>query len=1050
MQKKSRFLFLLLFLFATSCTPPFLKKYHTARYDTTRLDKTTRRAYVAVDYFLQNCIENATPLAINPHSRIDTIVVDKRNKSLQIDFTEPFSYLAFRPENTRLIRQGIRQNLGNKFQDYKLTIRTLEQPIDELIPNIFRQAADYDTTRLAKPGKKISPLVKNLSAVFHPTRGLQNRHIALWHSHGWYYEQKFQRWEWQRARVFQTVEDLLPLAFTVPYLVPMLENAGANVFLPRERDIQRNEVIVDNDSPGDSLAYIEKTVADSLSWQTVQTPGFAVGAPPYGDHVNPFKLGSSRLIRADSIAAARIEWIPDIPEDGYYFVSISYAPADSHAMDARYTVFHAGGATEFSVNQQIGGRTWVYLGQFYFKKGFHPETQKVVLSNLSKIKVKMPTPAFAEADSVFSMIATDTAHPPRFGSQRMQAAVMVKHRTPWISADAVRFGGGMGTISRGGSTSGRPRYTEAARYYMQFAGMPDTLVYNVTEEENDYVDDYRSRGEWVNFLRGAPFGPNKNRQAKGLGIPIDLSLAFHTDAGYTRNDTTIGTLMIYSSMGGDTTRFFPDFVSRFANRDFADMLQDQLVDDIRQKYDPVWTQRSIWDKEYSEAYRPNVPSALLELLSHHNFFDMKFALDPRFRFDISRSIYKAMLKFLAVHNRVEYTVQPLPVDHFSAAFIDSNSIELRWQPVIDPLEPTAIAANYIVYSRVDSGAFDNGKMLDSTHFTFGPMQKDKIYSFKVTAVNDGGQSMDSEILSVCRADSSKGTVLIVNAFDRVSAAATLEEGHLLGFTDLWDQGVPDVYDLNYIGQQYDFDANSDWVDDDAPGHGASFGNYETQIIAGNTHDFPFLHGASLRNLGYSFVSCSDEAIETGIVTLQKYTIVDFIFGEEKETAAQRRELPGHFRIFTPQLRRAIADYTQHGGNLFLSGSYIGTDLIARPEVMPADSAFAQDTLKFIHRTNWAARSGGIVAVDSIFREIVPQFQFNTELNDRIYAAEAPDGLEPAGQDSRTILRYSENNISAAIAAKGACDIVIFGFPFETILQQDSRDAVMRAVLRWFE
>ena len=37
------------------------------------------------------------------------------------------------------------------------------------------------------------------------------------------------------------------MAYTLPMLVPMLENAGANVFVPRERDWQVHEVIVDND-----------------------------------------------------------------------------------------------------------------------------------------------------------------------------------------------------------------------------------------------------------------------------------------------------------------------------------------------------------------------------------------------------------------------------------------------------------------------------------------------------------------------------------------------------------------------------------------------------------------------------------------------------------------------------------------------------------------------------------------------------------------------------------------------------------------------------------
>ena len=64
---------------------------------------------------------------------------------------------------------------------------------------------------------------------------------------------------------------------------------------------------------------------------------------------------------------------------------------------------------------------------------------------------------------------------------------------------------------------------------------------------NDYNDDYQSRGEWVNYLMGAPSGPTVDKSAKGLGIPVDLSFAFHTDAGITANDTVIGTLGIYST-----------------------------------------------------------------------------------------------------------------------------------------------------------------------------------------------------------------------------------------------------------------------------------------------------------------------------------------------------------------------------------------------------------------------------------------------------------------------------------------------------------------------
>ncbi len=37
--------------------------------------------------------------------------------------------------------------------------------------------------------------------------------------------------------------------FVLPYVIPMPENAGAIVYTPRERDTQKNEIIVDNDTP---------------------------------------------------------------------------------------------------------------------------------------------------------------------------------------------------------------------------------------------------------------------------------------------------------------------------------------------------------------------------------------------------------------------------------------------------------------------------------------------------------------------------------------------------------------------------------------------------------------------------------------------------------------------------------------------------------------------------------------------------------------------------------------------------------------------------------
>ena len=91
------------------------------------------------------------------------------------------------------------------------------------------------------------PLVTRLSAAWTPPAGLRGRHIALWQSHGRYFDQRRNCWRWQRARLWETCEDLYTQGYVLPFLVPMLENAGANVLLPRERDVRRAELVADND-----------------------------------------------------------------------------------------------------------------------------------------------------------------------------------------------------------------------------------------------------------------------------------------------------------------------------------------------------------------------------------------------------------------------------------------------------------------------------------------------------------------------------------------------------------------------------------------------------------------------------------------------------------------------------------------------------------------------------------------------------------------------------------------------------------------------------------
>lgn len=102
----------------------------------------------------------------------------------------------------------------------------------------------------------------------------------------------------------------------------------------------------------------------------------------------------------------------------------------------------------------------------------------------------------------------------------------------------------------------------------------------------------------------------------------------------------------------------------------------------------------MWNRNYSETRLPAVPSTIVELLSHQNFADMRLGHDPKFKFTASRALYKSILQYICTQHNKEYVVQPLPVHNFSVRFgKKKNTLELSWQGVDDPLEPTATPAN---------------------------------------------------------------------------------------------------------------------------------------------------------------------------------------------------------------------------------------------------------------------------------------------------------------------------------------------------------------------
>lgn len=90
------------------------------------------------------------------------------------------------------------------------------------------------------------------------------------------------------------------------------------------------------------------------------------------------------------------------------------------------------------------------------------------------------------------------------------------------------------------------------------------------------------------------------------------------------------------------------------------------------------------------------------------------------------------------------------------------------------------------------------------------------------------------------------------------------------------------------------------------------------------------------------------------------------------------------------------------------------------------------------------------SVASPYKTLKGDYDYNHELNGDCYVVESPDAIEPAADGAFTVFRYTENNLSAGVAYKGAYKVCTLGFPFETVLTDERRDSLMRGILEFFE
>lgn len=582
------------------------------------------------------------------------------------------------------------------------------------------------------------------------TGSLSGKTVWLSQGHGWLADNANNNWLTQRGNTNDYVEDFGSVEGINYYLQQYLMNAGASVWTVRERDVQTNEIVVDNDS---GLPAFTTTG----TWPVSGSSGY--------------NGGTYQFTTSGSTETQTAVYTPTIPESGWYWVSVYYRQGMNRSVDTQYKINHAGGQTIVSVNQEVHGLTWNYIGQFYFEAG----TQgNVVLSNES--------------------------------SETGQA----------IIADAIRFGGGMGSTTDctfGGSPSGEPRFEEAARQYAPFQGYPTC--------EGD-VAIRPKYAEWE-LAKGTP-----TEQANAVYV------SWHTNAfnGSARGTETYS----FNGSGG--------IPITAGSADLSDFIQTELINDIQGDWDGNWQDRGTKIANFGELRElTTMPGCLVEIAFHDNPTDATALKTPFFRNLAARAMYQGIVKFFNNRDGSPIDLLPEPPTHLSAKNTNTGDIVLNWQAPINTSVAGDAATGYSVYISTHGKGFQNAIPVTGTSYTVTNLTPGVTYYFRVAATNAGGESFPTATVAARTpsvANNVVPTYLIVDGFDRIDLAGSVYQ---------FESAALGNVDRMFLERM-------------------------------NSFDYMVEHAKGFDSCGIPFDGASNEAVLAGTVNLSDYDGVDWISGEE--------------------------------------------------------------------------------------------------------------------------------------------------------------------------
>ena len=660
----------------------------------------------------------------------------------------------------------------------------------------------------------------------------------------------------------------------------------------------------------------------------------ALPLPLTGDAL-PFAAGTARQLLAADSDTGRLVYPAAVPRSALYNVYVAFAQGPDRVPDAHYIVRHAGGETHFRVDQRRHGSTWVLLGKFWFDADADPTHAAVVL-------------------------AADSSAP---------GAI--------VSADAVRLGGGTMMIDRGGGVSGRPMYEHSARYYTQWSGAPATVFNHLTPDGDD---DVVSRSRYTAW---------EHEDGED-----SVYVSWHSNAPDPGRGTSSYT---YGPNGPPSP--LDQFSGTPGSRELQDAIHAEIVADLHSVWDPDWTDDGRFTAYFGEvnpAHNPEVPAVLLEVAYHDTAADADSLRDPRFRRLVARAIAQGIARYFAEKDGAPLVLPPEPPTAVALRNTGAGTLTVSWRP--PPLDAAAgdPPTHYRIYQSRDGRGFDDGTDVSSDSFELKDLVPGDVRHVRVAAVNAGGPSLPSDILSARVAPSGRAALAIVAGYDRLDAGLLLRED-----LSAFDLGTPQRMWLHRM----------------------------------NDYTYAVRHAEAIAAADLSFDAATDDALESGLLDLADYQAVDWFAGQESSGDDP----------FTATTRAMLAAYLDAGGNLLVSGSELAwaLDHLGSPD----EQAFYRARLRAAYSSD-DAETYDVSGLADPFSGLAPLSFLDPDSHDAAF----PDVLT-ARTNSTASLTYLGGLAGAAAVAwddgptgpRG----VYLGFPFEVIRGADARADVMARVLAFF-